>query len=78
MTCSALAGRSRAPASALLFCFANKVALYERFGFALVRGRVSVQQPRGTVTLPQRTMWRALKAGASWPPGDVEVLSLPF
>ncbi len=76
------AGLARAqtlgPAIALLFCLADKVALYERFGFAVIQGGVSVQQPRGMVTLPQSTMWRALKAAASWPPGDVEVLSLPF
>jgi ribosomal protein S18 acetylase RimI-like enzyme len=66
------------PEFALLFCFPDRSGLYERFGFSVVPREVRVQQPGGTARLPQLTMWRALRAGASWPPGDVEVLSRPF
>ena len=76
------AGLARAqtlgPAIAPLFCLADKVALYERFGFAVIQGGVSVQQSWGTVSCRGALCGGRSEPAPSWPPGDVEVLSLPF
>lgn len=66
------------PAFAILFCHPDRAELYERLGFAEITSPVSVQQPDGFEEMPQRTMWRALRAGPAWPAGPVVVHSLPF
>jgi predicted N-acetyltransferase YhbS len=66
------------PAFALLFCHDDRAGLYERFGFSTVPPPVLVEQPDGIREVPQRTMVRPLRDGATWPAGPVRVLSLPF
>jgi predicted N-acetyltransferase YhbS len=66
------------PAFALLFCHANRMGLYRKVGFAEVDARVTVKQSAGYANMHQRTMWRALREGAEWPPGIVLLHSLPF
>ena len=56
----------------------DRVGLYRKLGFAEVAVQVLIAQPGGYVAMPDRTMWRALRPGASWPAGDVTVRSLPF
>ena len=63
---------------AMLFCLPHNVPLYERFGFHDVEGEIRAGQPGRTVTMPLGAMWRALRPGAEWPPGAVEVLGEPF
>ena len=62
----------------LLFCHADRVGLYLKFGFAEIDSTVTVEQPDGAVQMPMRTMWRALRPGAMWPEGSVTVHGLPF
>lgn len=66
------------PAIAVLLCHDDRAGLYERLDFETVAPPVRVQQPSGTIVMPQRTMWRALRDGAVWPSGRVDVRSLPF
>lgn len=66
------------PSFAMLFCHEDRAGLYRKLGFAEIGGEVLVQQPHGYAPIPQRAMWRALKEGAKWPPGDVVLHSLPF
>jgi predicted GNAT family N-acyltransferase len=63
---------------AMLFCRPPLAAVYARLGFAEVAAPVWAQQAQGPVEMPMRTMWRALRAGAEWPPGRVELRGLPF
>jgi predicted N-acetyltransferase YhbS len=70
--------RAMGPAFVILFCHPDRVGLYERLGFATIAFPVSVEQPHGFETMTQRTMWRALRLDASWPPGPVRVYGLPF
>jgi hypothetical protein len=62
----------------ILFCHADRVGLYERLGFVEIYSPASVQQPHGFEAMRQRTMWHALRPGASWPEGHVTVYGLPF
>ncbi len=66
------------PERAMLFCNAPLTVLYERFGFRLIDAPVTAEQPDGRVTMSMRAMWAPLAEGAAWPPGEVEVLGLPF
>jgi predicted N-acetyltransferase YhbS len=66
------------PDLALLFCQPDRVALYERHGFRLVTEPVQAEQASGPVDMPMETMWRALRAGASLPPGPIRLPGLPF
>ena len=66
------------PAFAMLFCHDDRAGLYRKLGFVDVGGVVLVEQPDGIATMPQRTMWLALRPGATWPPGGLVVNSLPF
>jgi predicted GNAT family N-acyltransferase len=66
------------PAHAMLFCRAELVHVYRRFGFEEIAAAVSAEQPSGPVEMPMRAMWRALRPGAEWPAGRVHVLGLPF
>jgi predicted N-acetyltransferase YhbS len=76
---AALAGaRSDGPAFALLFCHADRCGLYAKLGFVVIAEPVTVEQPDGPLAMPMVGMWRALRDGASWPPGPVTVLGLPF
>lgn len=76
----AAAARSRAmgPEFIVLFCHANRMGLYERLGFEVIEGTVLVKQPGGYEPIEQRTMWRALTPGASWPSGRLVIHTLPF
>lgn len=66
------------PERAMLFCREPLVAIYERFGFQRIDAPVTAAQPDGRVEMPLRAMWRALRPGATWPPGPVAVLGEPF
>lgn len=70
--------RSLGPEFAILFCHPDRAGLYGKLGFRPVRAEVVVQQPDGYAAMPQLTMWRGLRPGASWPGGPVVVESLPF
>lgn len=66
------------PSLAMLFCHRDRAGLYARHSFAEVDPPVLVQQPGGYAEIPQVTMWRPLRDGASLPPGRLTVHSLPF
>jgi predicted N-acetyltransferase YhbS len=66
------------PAFAILFCHDDRVGLYLKLGFREVPSEVRVGQPHGYAAIPERTMWRALRPGLTWPAGPVVVHSLPF
>jgi predicted N-acetyltransferase YhbS len=66
------------PAFALLFCHDDRAGLYRKLGFAHVEAEVRVRQPEGYAPMRDRTMWRALRPGASWPRGELVIHSLPF
>ncbi len=66
------------PARAMLFCRAELMPLYARFGFREIAGEVTAEQAGGPVVIPMRAMWAPLTDGASWPQGAVEVLGEPF
>ncbi|HEV2981324.1 MAG TPA: GNAT family N-acetyltransferase [Solirubrobacteraceae bacterium] len=67
-----------APGRAMLFCRAQLVGMYGKFGFREIADPVFAQQPAGPVRMPISAMWRPLRAGTSWPTGRVDVLGLPF
>ncbi len=62
----------------VLFCHDDRMGLYRRLGFDVVDAEVLVRSGGGEVAVPMRTMWRALRPGATWPAGRVAVQSLPF
>jgi predicted N-acetyltransferase YhbS len=66
------------PELVLLFCHEDRMGLYQGLGFEEVRDEVLVQSSGGQVAMPMRTMWRALRPGATWPDGRVAVQSRPF
>ena len=66
------------PERAMLFCRAQLVGLYAKLGFQELGEPVWADQPAGRIEMPLRAMWRALRAGVTWPPGRVEVRGLPF
>ncbi|MCW2994351.1 MAG: Acetyltransferase [Conexibacter sp.] len=66
------------PDRAMIFCEAHLAEIYRRRGYAAITDAVSIDQPGGRVVMPLTTMWRALRPGAGWPPGAVEVAGLPF
>ncbi|MGD1223113.1 GNAT family N-acetyltransferase [Streptomyces krungchingensis] len=70
--------RTLGPDHGLLFCRPPLVPLYERLGWHALKEVVHVEQPAGPVVMPLRTMWTPLKEGASWPSGEVRLLSLPM
>jgi predicted GNAT family N-acyltransferase len=75
----ALASAERmGPELAMLFCRPELVPVYGRLGFEEIAAPVIAEQRTGPVEMPMRAMWRALRAGAEWPPGRVHVRGLPF
>jgi predicted N-acetyltransferase YhbS len=66
------------PEYVVLFCHDDRMGLYRRLGFAEVNDEVLVHSSTGPVPMPMRTMWRALRPGATWPEGPVAVQSRPF
>jgi hypothetical protein len=66
------------PDRAALFCRPELVPVYEPRGFATISTAVWADQPEGRREIPLAFMWRALREGADWPPGRVDVLGLPF
>lgn len=66
------------PAHAMLFCRPELVEPYRRLSFGEIADPVWADQPDGRIEMPLRAMWRALRDGASWPPGRVDVDGLPF
>src|SRR5271166_1651040 len=66
------------PDRAMMFCKADLVPVYRRLGFAEIDSSVWADQAEGRVEVPMRAMWRALREGAVWPPGRVDVRGLPF
>ncbi|WP_369148827.1 GNAT family N-acetyltransferase [Streptomyces sp. R44] len=70
--------RTLGPRYGLLFCRPPLVALYRRLGWHLLEQPVHVEQPEGPAIMPLRTMWTPLHDDATWPPGEVRLLSLPM
>jgi predicted N-acetyltransferase YhbS len=70
--------RDLGPARALLWCSTANAAIYARFGFEQIEAPVTVEQPSGPYVMPMPTMWKPLRAGVTWPAGDVKVPGLPF
>ncbi|GHB84037.1 hypothetical protein GCM10010347_63710 [Streptomyces cirratus] len=70
--------RTMGPQHGLLFCRPPLVALYQRLGWRTLEQDVHVEQPEGPVVMPLRTMWTPLRDDASWPTGEVRLLSLPM
>jgi len=66
------------PDRAMLFCRPHLTGLYGKFGFREIEAPVWAEQPEGRVEMPMPAMWRALREGADWPPGRVDVTGLPF
>jgi predicted GNAT family N-acyltransferase len=66
------------PDRAMLFCRPELVELYRGLGFAEITAPVWADQPQGRIEMPLVAMWQALRAGAEWPPGRVDVSGLPF
>ncbi len=66
------------PDLVILFCHRDRSRLYARHEFVEIEPPVLVEQPDGFVEIPQVAMWRALRGGASLPPGQVRLLSRPF
>jgi predicted GNAT family N-acyltransferase len=66
------------PARAMLFCRAHLTTLYRKLGFREIEAPVWAEQREGRVEMPMPAMWRALREGADWPPGRVDVRGLPF
>jgi predicted N-acetyltransferase YhbS len=71
-------GQTMGPEFMLLFCHPDRMGLYERLGFDEVKRTVLVKQPGGYEPMAQRTMWRALAPGATWPAGPPVIHTLPF
>src|SRR5437764_6194434 len=53
--------RSLGPAFAMLFCHLDRAGLYQKLGFSPVGAEVVVQQSAGYASMPQQTMWCALR-----------------
>ena len=70
--------RETPAAHAMLFCLRENMGLYAKFGFQPIAGAVRARQASGIVEVPLPGMWAPLRAGAAWPPGEVEVLGEPF
>ncbi|MFF0428322.1 GNAT family N-acetyltransferase [Streptomyces sp. NPDC004520] len=70
--------RAMGPRYGLLFCRPPLVPLYRRLGWRTVEWDVHVDQPEGAVIMPLRTMWTPLHDDATWPAGEVRLLSLPM
>ncbi len=66
------------PDRAMIFCRPELVGLYGDMGFIEITAPVWADQARGRIEMPLASMWRALRRGAEWPAGRVEVRGLPF
>jgi predicted GNAT family N-acyltransferase len=66
------------PDYVLLFCHEDRSGLYRKLGFSFVTDEVTVEQPEGLATMPQRAMWRAVRDVGPWPDGPVELHGFPF
>jgi predicted N-acetyltransferase YhbS len=66
------------PNFVVLFCHEDRMGLYRRFGFAEVRSEVLVEGESGQLVMAMRTMWLALRPGASWPDGPLVLQGRPF
>ncbi len=62
----------------MLFCRPDRLAFYERLGWARFDGTVTVDQPGGPIAMPLLTCWTALATGASVAATDLHVEGLPF
>jgi predicted N-acetyltransferase YhbS len=71
-------GRDLGPERAMLWCSTANAEIYARFGFEQITAPVTVEQSAGPYVMPIPTMWKPLRAGATWPAGDVRVPGLPF
>jgi predicted GNAT family N-acyltransferase len=66
------------PEFIVLFCFDDRMELYRKVGFEVVLDEVFVRSGARQVAMPMRTMWRALRPGATWPEGPVALQSQAF
>lgn len=62
----------------LLFCWPDRMPLYQKLGWRALDGGMQVEQPDGVISTPLRPMWTPLVDGAVWPPGRARLLSLPM
>ncbi|MER5185365.1 GNAT family N-acetyltransferase [Streptomyces sp. NPDC002896] len=62
----------------LLFCWPDRVPLYQHLGWRALDGDMQVEQPDGLVSMPPLPMWIPLAEGAIWPRGRARLLSLPM
>ena len=62
----------------MLFCEPHLVGLYREFGFEEITDPVWVEQPGGRVRMPMGAMWRPLRDGVGWPPGELYLDGEPF
>lgn len=61
----------------LLFCLPKLTPYYEALGWQRVKGPVLIEQPGGEVVSPVEVMVLPF-GGKGWPPGSVELHSLPW
>lgn len=60
-----------------LFCLPRLIPLYESLGWQTLPGPVLIEQPGGALESPVESMVLPLR-GRLWPPGKVEIRSLPW
>jgi GNAT superfamily N-acetyltransferase len=60
-----------------LFCLPRLVPFYESLGWRMLPGPVLIEQPDGALESPVESMVLPLR-GRLWPPGKVEIRSLPW
>ena len=63
---------------ALLFCRPDRMPVYTKMGWTALPADIEVEQPGGNLTMPLPAMWLPLNGTASWPRGQVSLLSLPM
>ena len=61
----------------LLFCLPRMVRYYESLAWQVLESSVMIEQPRGKIVSPLRVMVLPF-GGMNWPPGTVELQSLPW
>jgi GNAT superfamily N-acetyltransferase len=70
--------QERALSAGMLFCRTERLSFYRRLGWLPIEAEVTVGQPGGMIVMPLLTCWVPLAEGAEMPPGDLQVMGLPF
>jgi predicted GNAT family N-acyltransferase len=63
---------------AMLFCLGRLMPFYAEFDFRAVLAPVWAEQPTGRIKMPLEAMWKPLREGVDWPPGELELVGEPF